>query len=155
MQVGEDIVKKLGRRLKFSNHETAKISWLVRNHMVPNDFQYMKLSTKRKWGLNPHFPDLLRVFKADASASIPAGRNKKPTLSAYKLGLGILEEIKKKPELAKPILSGYEVMKILKIKEGPHVGKALKLVEEAKLAGKISTKITAQKYLQRNKNLLK
>ncbi|MDP3740716.1 MAG: HD domain-containing protein, partial [bacterium] len=155
MQVGEEIAKKLCKRLKFSNHEADKIAWLVRNHMVPNDFKHMKLSTRRKWALNPHFLDLLRVFKADASASLPGKKGARPTLAAYKLGLKMIEDIKKQPMLTKPIISGNDVMNILKIKEGPLVGRALKLVEEAKLAGQISTKDQAAKYLLKQKGRIK
>ena len=67
---GEELTKKICDRLKFSRQESDKITWLVRNHMVPFDVTGMKLSTKRKWALHPHFPDLLKVYLADNAASL-------------------------------------------------------------------------------------
>jgi tRNA nucleotidyltransferase/poly(A) polymerase len=147
--VGEELVKKIAKRLKFSTHETARISWLVKNHMVPNDFVSMKLSTRRKWGLNLHFADLLKVYLADARASLPPSGKPDMNPKAYREGLKIMKEIASLPALARPIISGNDVMKILKIKEGPRVGEILKIVEEKKLAGEIKTKTEAIELLKK------
>lgn len=155
MRVGEEAVRKICKRLKFSRHETDKIGWLVRSHMVPNDFAHMRLGRRRHWGLQKHFPDLLKVYLADARASIPAGKKPDKNPRAYREGLKILKEIQARPALRVPLLTGHEVMKILRLKSGPLVGKAMRLVEDAKLAGRISTKAEAKIYLQRNKNLVK
>ena len=146
--VGAEMVKRLCKRLKFSGAEIEKIAWLVRYHLVPNDFVNMKLGTRRKWGLTPHFMDLLRVFRADVAASLRPSGKADPNPRGYREGLEILKEIKMKPELGKPILSGTEVMKFLRIKEGPLVGKVLRALEEKKLSGKIKTKDEAKKFLR-------
>jgi putative nucleotidyltransferase with HDIG domain len=153
--VGAEIAQKICSRLKFSSADTAKIAWLVKNHMVPHDFAQMKLSTRRKWGLNPYFSDLLRVYTADARAAIPAsGRvNKNP--QGLKEGLQILQEVKNTPALRKPLLSGKDVMKVLQIEPGPRVGKVLAFLEEKKLAGELATAAAALTFLKKNKKFLK
>ena len=153
--VGAELAKKICKRLRFSARDTDKIFWLTKNHMVPNDFVNMKLSTRRKWALAEHFSDLLRVYKADAGASLsPSGRaDKNPR--GYREGLMMQNEIKLNPALKKPIISGNEIMKTLKISPGILVGKILKVMEEKKLANKLRTKTDAVNFLKENKNYLK
>ena len=67
----------------------------------------------------------------------------------------MLEEIKRNPVLKKPIISGNEIMKALKISPGPVVGKILKVVEEKKLANKLRNTTDAMNFLKENKNYLK
>lgn len=153
--VGADIVKKICRRLKFSRAEEDKIAWLVRYHLVPNDFINMKLSTRRKWALLPYFRDLLLLHWADAAASLGTSGRGDVNPVGYREGYKILQEIEKSPILGKPILSGGEVIKILKIKPGPLVGKILRQVEEKKLEGQIKTKTQARNYLRVHKNKLR
>lgn len=150
-KVGAEIARKLCRRLRFGNADTEKIAWLVKNHMVPSDFANMKLSTRRKWGLSEHFSDLLRVYLADVSSSLrPSGRAETNPVG-YREGLKILQEIKSQPQLRVPLLSGNEIMKVMRIKEGPLVGKVLRFIEEKKLAGSLKTKSAALKFLRENK----
>ena len=149
--VGARLAEKICRRIKFSNLDTTKVAWLVKNHMVPFDFKRMKLATRRKWGLNPHFRDLLLLYLADVSASLPPSGRPNLNPEGYRQGLKILKELKEVPMLRKPLVSGREVMRILKIKEGPLVGQILKIIEEQKLAGKLVTKQGALTYLRRNK----
>lgn len=146
--VGAEIAVKICKRLKFSSADTEKIRWLVKNHMVPNDFKLMRVGTRRKWGLNKYFPELLKVYLADARASLhPDGKSERSP-EGYREGLKIFKEIQSRPELAKPLISGTEVMRILAIKEGPLVGKILRYVDEQKLAGKISTREAAAKLIK-------
>lgn len=153
--VGSQIAEKICKRLKFSTHDTQKIVWLVKNHLVPMDFHLMKLSTRRRWGLSPHFIELLQIFWADAKASIPASGKKEVYPKAYREGQKILEEIKKHPVLKKPLVSGNDIMKIFRIPSGPLVGKILKLIDEKKLASKLKTKSAAITFLKKNKKILR
>ena len=94
------------------------------------------------------------VHWADAAASLgPLGRGDTNPVG-YREGYKILKQLEKNPALTKPILSGNQVMKTLKIKPGPLVGKILKLIEEKKLDNKIKTKKAALEYLRKNKNNL-
>lgn len=152
--VGAEIAAKICKRLKFSSAETDKITWLVKNHMVPNDFALMRLARRRKWGLEPYFIELLQVYLADVRASLhPNGRyDRNPR--GYREGLRIMKEIKEKPFLKKPLLTGYDVMKALRIESGPQVGKVLRVIEEKKLSNAIKTKNDALNYLKKNSKTL-
>jgi len=150
-QEGSEIVKRVCGRLRFSKNDAEKIIWLVKSHMVPDEFINMRPGTRRRWGLSPYFGDLLAVHKADAIASLGPNGAASHDTRPYEQGLKILKEIKSRPELGRPIISGNDVMKILKIKSGPSVGKILRHIEEKKLAGKFSSKKQALDYLQKNK----
>ena len=151
-ETGAEIAKKICKRLKFSGAESDKIAWLVKNHMVLFEIDKMKLSTRRKWALTPYFADLLRLNTADSAAGLRPSGKAFNNSKILKLGQAALKEIKLTPSLSKPIVSGNDVMKILKIKPGPQVGKILKHLEEKKLANKIKTKDEALKYLKRKRN---
>ena len=152
-KVGSKLAVKICRRLKFSTSDTQKIAWLVENHLVPNDFGAMRVGTRRKWGLSPHFGTLLKVYLADAKASLPSmGRQ---NFRPYSMGFRILKEISRKPMLKVPLVSGTDIMKVLKIKEGPLVGKVLKILEQKKLAGKIKSRSEAINFLEKNNKYLK
>lgn len=148
-EAGEKIVVEMGKRLKFSGAEIAKIFWLVRSHMVPFDLPSMKLSTRRKWALAPFFPDLLLLNTADCWAGLrPSGRGFN-NAKFMKIAEEAIREMKIHPELKVPLLSGNEVMSALKIKSGPMVGKILKLIEEKKLANELKTKSEAVSFLKK------
>lgn len=148
---GAAIAEKICKRLKFSRADTEKITWLVKSHLVPNDFAAMRLGTRRKWGLNPHFPDLLRLFLADVRSALhPSGKGDENP-RGYREGFKILKEIAAKPQLKKSLLSGHDVMRILKMKEGPLVGKFLEQLEEKKLNNEIKTKSDAIKFLKKSR----
>ncbi len=148
--LGAEMAGRICKRLKFSKADTEKIAFLVKNHLVPNDFRQMRLGTRRKWGLSLHFADLLKLYKADARASLPPSGKPDTNPVAYREGLRILEEIKTHPELKKPLISGNEVMRILKIKEGPMVGKVLRFIEDKKLAGEIKNAKDALNFLEKH-----
>src|SRR3990167_1574954 len=141
-------LEKMDEGFEFSRQETDKIIWLVKNHMVPFDVAEMKLSTKRKWALHPYFADLLKLYAADNAASLrPSGKpNREPP--GYREWQRVLRNLARQPEMKKPLLTGDEVMKILKLKPGPDVGKVLKFLEEKKLAGKIKDKKAALEFLK-------
>ena len=151
-EAGAEMVKNIAKRLKFSKAEEDKITWLVRYHMVPFDLPSMKLSTRRKWAMQPFFEDLLRLNTADCQAGLRPNGKGFDNSHLVKIATNALKEIQTHPELTTPILSGNEVMKILKIKPGPIVGKILRVLEEKKLENKIKTKKAAIDFLKRNKN---
>ncbi|MCM8765748.1 MAG: HD domain-containing protein [Candidatus Omnitrophica bacterium] len=53
-------------------------------------------------------------------------------------------------EIVKPerLLNGHEVMRILKISPGPLVGKILRLLEEAQVEKKVSSKVEAEEFIK-------
>ncbi|MFH1598034.1 MAG: CCA tRNA nucleotidyltransferase [Patescibacteria group bacterium] len=146
VQKSVEISKKILKRLHFSRKESEKILWLVKYHHLLQSYDDMKLSTRRKWLLDPFFPDLLELAKADTEAT-PAIRWFKE-YKKIKAAMGAAH--KKFPKIPK-LISGKEVMKWCKIEEGPMVGKILAKVKEAQLAGKLKTKTEARNYVKKIK----
>jgi len=85
---------------------------------------------------------LLEVSYADSSSSYPKD------FELYDYAKALYERERKKPKPPKPLLDGFEVMKILNLKPGPAVGKAIKKLEDAQLIGKIKTKDEAEKFVK-------
>ncbi len=111
--VGADLARKICSRWKFSSRDTEKITWLVKNHMVPNDFSGMRIGRRRTWGLNPFFKDLLRVYLADARASLHPDGSVDKNPFGYREGLKILKDLQENKELQKPLLNVKDVMMIV------------------------------------------
>ena len=72
--VGAEMAKTICRRLKFSNHDTKNISWIIYNHMAIDDLPAMRPSHQQRMLGNPAFEDLLELHRVDAAASWRPGR---------------------------------------------------------------------------------
>ncbi len=162
--VGAKMTAQIVDRLKLSvfprkHHlhvDKDKLVFLVKHHMicVAGDFEQMRLSTLEKYFFNPdgRGAELLALSWADISATIPPSG--KPDFSLFKKMIDKLAEVKevieanqKEKELPH-LLSGEEIMEMLKIKPSPLVGKIKQHLRDLQLAGKLKTKQEAKKYLR-------
>ena len=150
VKLSAEMADKICRRLRLSKKEREKVVFLVREHLRHKDIKKMRLARQRAWAQHPWFPDLLLVWRADGEASY-IGERGKLDLSLYNYAKKLYQEELKRPKPPKPLLNGNEIMKILKIKEGPKVGEILEKLKEAQLEGKIKTKKEAENYLKKNK----
>lgn len=151
---GEKLARQAMQRLRFSNAEIDEISWYVKNHHVPFEIKNMRPAKKMVWALEPRFPNLLKIFRADSLASIPTdrkGRKQKPSLASYRAAQKILAQAQSHAEYRRPLVTGHDVMKALHIKPGPLVGKILRQVRDAQLAGNIASRNEAIQLLKNNK----
>ncbi|MFN3550215.1 MAG: HD domain-containing protein [Endomicrobiia bacterium] len=156
-----EISFKILKDLKFSNDEIKLVYEIIKNHMrvgsLFNNCQslteraYLKLFTETEKFLYL----LLIICLADRLSYevVPIEERKKyfknfqPIKKFIEFENLVLEKYKKykiKSSLPK-LINGYDVMKNLNISPGPTVGKILKLIEEAQILGKISTKNEAIK----------
>jgi len=150
-QRGADISKQIMKRLKFSNREIDDITWFVLHHHVPYELLKMRVSKQNAWLLEPRYTRLLKIYRADSLASIPTdkkGKKLKPSLHSYNYNIRALKKVGKKKELQKKLISGNDVIKIMKIAAGPMVGKYLAQVKDRQLAGKIKTRPEALEFLK-------
>ncbi len=144
------IASKVTRRYKFSNTERQMIVYLVKNHMEIASILKMNKLNKRKMMLDPRFPWLLKLFKADIMGTKPR------RFDLYNKNVILYEKIKSEyeKEQNKPnfklLLTGNDLMTQFNLKSGPKIGKILKKVEEAQLEDKIKTKNQAVKYIKNN-----
>lgn len=138
-----EIAKKILHRLKFPKKQIDEIYWMIEHHMMMVPLVTMTVARKRHWFLHPYFLNLLQLFKADAEGTTPTD------LSLYEKIYKLYQKhIKQVPKEPKPLLSGEEIMKYLKLKPGKKVGQKLNKIREMQLAGKIKTKKEAINFLK-------
>jgi len=148
---GANIAKSIAERLKLSSYMGAvdanQLHWLVKHHLVLSHgaAKDMRPSTIEYYFFND--PDLGRDLRmliwVDGAATLRPGRDRF-AMESYD---ALVERVKKMGakgnQLPKPLISGGEMMKALKLKPGPQVGKLLMDVREAQLSGSVKTKAQA------------
>lgn len=145
----EEILK----RLKFSNEFIEAVSWSIAQHMrIIHAFGNMSERKKEKLFLNPNIETLLEQTRVDLLASQkPDGST---DLSMYKEAVKLKEHLEKMPPKEKEqvkkfdLISGRDIMEILKIPSGPKVGEIKGKIEEAFLEGKISNRDEALEMIE-------
>jgi poly(A) polymerase len=142
--VGAEIASKILKRLKFSKKSIDKVSWLIKHHMMVVPLFEMPDDRKRHWFLHPWFPELLELYRADALGIKPTD------LSAYE-GLKKLyrHEIATLRLMPKQLLSGEDIMKIMKEKPGKRIGEIILDIRQKQLSGEITTKKDALAYISK------
>ncbi len=142
-----EITEKILKRLRFSRKEVEDITWLVKNHMVFFNIFKMRKAKVARLFFDERFEDLLALYKADTLGTIPL------KMKDYRAVEKFYHDFKKKmpPKLPK-LVSGQDVIKMFKIKEGKEVGEILKKVEDKQLKGEIKTKKEAREYLKKLKS---
>ncbi|MCM8782130.1 MAG: CCA tRNA nucleotidyltransferase [Candidatus Omnitrophica bacterium] len=138
-KVGAKLAQQLLKRLRFSNGEMKKIVYCVDNHMRVMNAMKMREATLKKLFLKDTFETELKLHKLDCIAS-------HNDLKVYKFLKRRYEEFKKRPVLPKPILNGYEIMK-MGFKEGPIIGKIQRDLVDRQLEGGIRTKGNAKEWV--------
>lgn len=146
---GAEIAKALMKRLKFDKKTSDKVVSLVKRHMDP----LFKLKTKEK-NLRKYIREvgdetiksILDLARADELGRLPP-KNEIPDL------IKRIKEIQDAPIKVqkKPVLTGKEIMELLKMKSGPEVGEVknflLDTQDEYAAEKKELTKETAEKLL--------
>ena len=150
-EVAIEIARKILNRLKFPNTSKKKILWLIHNHHLFDQFQEMKETRKLQYFDNPYFADLLKLHKADLLASLPNDlkNRKKAEEELYEIEAEYLLAHKEKhlPSHLPELLTGKEVMEILKIPAGEKIGQIKAQLRELQLEKQIKTKEEAGKWL--------
>lgn len=140
--VGADMAKKVLDRLQLPAKRRDKIAWLIKHHMMMLTFFEIDDKRKAYWYYNPWFLELLQLFWLDV-----AGTGN----SNFDLYDRIIDDYNKfldaHPRPKKPLLTGEEVMEILKIEPGERVGEALGMLHEKQLSKEVTTKEEAKSFL--------
>lgn len=157
--VGAEKAREIMERLKLSSAgvDVDKTVWLVSRHMIVTHTKKsaMKKTTLEKYFYNPQNPgqDLMKLMHADIEASIPmSGKSDFSGYIRLKKEVNSLKKTaRKKTELPKEILNGFEIMKTLNLPPGKQIGKIKELLREEQLKGKIQTKRHALAFLKKNR----
>jgi hypothetical protein len=119
---------------------------------VPFELSKMRPGKQVAWCLESRFENLLKIFRADSAATIPSdrrGRKGKLSDKYYLYALRQLKKARSHKSLNKPLISGNDVMRILRIPPGSKIGEVLSQMREMQLAGKIKTKEQALAQLKK------
>ncbi len=157
--LGAELTRKIFERLKLSSCaefpvNPEKVSWLVKHHLLllHGGIEEMKNNTIEKYFFNAKFDgqDLLKLFVADALASIP--KNGRPNLINFRKMLKRIEDLKKlskeKTRLPKSILDGHQIMENFNLAPGKQIGELLNILREEQLAGRVKNKKEGLKFLK-------
>ncbi|MBN1635556.1 MAG: CCA tRNA nucleotidyltransferase [Deltaproteobacteria bacterium] len=152
---GTRLVRSIARELTFAAKSCDILSGIVEHHMrlldlacqgdISNRAMHRFLKTTQGY-----VPEILVHALADAWATgkDPGYVGSRPDMErviskvwSYYLSTYLQQTLS-------PLIDGHDVMHILKIEPGPQIGACLKMVEEARAEGFVSTRIEALNYLQ-------
>lgn len=142
--VGADIATEILTRFNFPRKIIQRVHWLIEHHMMVVPLIEMNDGRRRHWFMQPGFPELLELYRADAMGIEPMD------LSLYhKVKKLYRHEIAKLKLMPKNLLSGDEIMKILNLQPGEKIGEIIKDLREKQLNGDLTTKKEAKNYLSK------
>jgi len=140
-KVGADVAEKILQRLKFPNRQADEIVTAVRHHMQFKDVKQMRKATLRRLLLRETFPLELELHRLDCLGS-------HGDLSHYDFLVEQAEELKKKPAMRPPLLTGDDLI-ALGVKPGPALGALLAEIREKQLADELKDKRQAKVWAKK------
>ena len=153
-KVGEEMVKEIGKRLRWGKETTRFVSRLVRYHLRPFYLKesFLKGELKRR-GIANFWRDCGDIAPYLFLLSIADARASGDTDEDINALLETIKEITnfRKGELGtkriRPLLNGNEIMELLNIGPGRIVGVIKESLEEAQMTGIVKTKEEAKKFV--------
>jgi len=157
--MGARMSKEIGRRLRLSNQQSQRLSFLVRHHMRIADLPRMGRGKQIRFlsegevqeastlpGRYPLFFDLLQVLVADCEASAHRSTGWEPILQET---IRVMDHIERICGLqrAREIIDGHD-LRDLGLNPGPRLGRILNHVHDRILAGHITTREDAFAFAQ-------
>jgi poly(A) polymerase len=137
-KIGADMAGEIMRRLRFPRKDIEQVMKAVRCHMQFKDAPQMRKSTLRRLLMRETFPLEIQLHRLDCLGS--HGR-----LDVYNYLLEQAEELKKKPRIRPPLLTGNDLI-AMGMKPGPAMGKLLAEIREKQLQDELKTKAQARKW---------
>jgi poly(A) polymerase len=140
-QVGASIAEQVGRRLKLSNSERERITWLVRFHQYLGEARRMRESKLKRMLAEPGIDELLDLHRADALATTGD-----PSQVDY--CREYLAHPPSGPINPPPLLTGHDLVRH-DLKPGPQFKVLLDRVRELQLEGHVQSKREALEWVDR------
>ena len=139
-KVGADIAKEICERLRMSTRDTARIEWIVGQHMRVSTVKEMRESKLKRLVREEGFSELLELFRIDCLSS-------HDRLDTYEWLRDYAENLS--PEEAKPppLLRGHDLIE-MGYKPGPEFSKILTAVEDKQLEGELTSPEQAREYVR-------
>ncbi|MBN3039376.1 MAG: CCA tRNA nucleotidyltransferase [Candidatus Omnitrophica bacterium] len=140
-KAGAQISDNILKRLRFSNKDRKDIVSCIENHMRMMEAPKMRESTLIRLFCRPTFDTELELHRIDCLAS-------HKDLSVWRFLQRKYRGFKKAVQIPKPLLDGYELIKI-GFTPGPIFGKIHRQLIDQQMEGKIKNKSQAQKWVCR------
>jgi poly(A) polymerase len=140
-KVGAELAERILQRLRFPKKQIVEIVACVRNHMQFKDVKQMRKATLRRLLLRDTFPLELELHRLDCLGS-------HGNLDHYEFLLAQAEELKKKPTIRPPLLTGGDLIK-LGLKPGPPLGALLDEIREKQLQDELKTPRQAKAWAKK------
>jgi len=138
-KLGAEMSKDICERLRMSTHDTARIEWLVGQHMRVATAKEMRESKLKRLVREEGFSELLELFRIDCLSS----HNRLDTYEWLREYSENLSPEEAKPE---PLLRGTDLIE-MGYKPGPRFSEILTTVEDKQLEGELSSADEAREYV--------
>ncbi len=139
-KVGAEMSKVICRRLRMSNEESERITWLVANHMRIACAQEMRESKRKRLVREEGFEELLDLMRLDC---LGCHRD----LSLYDWLKDYAEKLPKKVARPELLVNGKDLI-ALGYAPGPQFKEILVTLEDLQLENQLSTNEEALAYIQ-------
>jgi poly(A) polymerase len=145
--IGRQMIKRISQRFKISTKESDALERMVLWHLRPGYLADFKMPTPR--AIFRYFRDtgqegisVLLISLADQRATRGPLTNDKSREHHEKIIMDLIDHYFKSREEKKPprLITGFDLIRRLRLKPSPLFGKILTKVEEAQAIGKIRTK---------------
>jgi poly(A) polymerase len=140
-KVGAVLAEKILRRLRFPKKQIEEIVACARQHMQFKDVKQMRKATLRRLLMRKTFPLELELHRLDCLGS-------HAQLDLYGFLLEQAEELKKRPAIRPPLLTGDDLIKS-GIKPGPAMGALLAEIREKQLQDELKTPRQARAWVKK------
>jgi poly(A) polymerase len=140
-KVGAEMAEKILERFRFPRKQIDEIVACVRQHMQFKDVKQMRKATLRRLLLRETFPLELELHKLDCLGS-------HGDLELYDFLIEQAEELKKKPQIRPPLLTGEDLIE-LGMKPGPKMGVLLHEIRDKQLADELKTRREAKAWAKK------
>ncbi|MFQ5687643.1 MAG: CCA tRNA nucleotidyltransferase [Candidatus Scalindua sp.] len=135
--IGADMSEKICERLRMSNAEKERVTWLVKMHLYLRHAQQMRISKLKRLFAHEGYPELAELYKADSLASTG-------DLEDYNFCQNMFEELQEEEIKPEPLITGNDLI-AMGLKPGPIFSKILDAIKDEQLEQKITTKEEALK----------
>ncbi len=140
VELGASMAEAVCGRLRMSRASTERVVALVRDHLLFKDVPGMRPARLRRLLAEPHFAELLQLYKADVAAC-HGNFSALPRIAAMRRELG------RKALIPPPLLRGEDVL-ALGVPSGPRVGELLREAADLQLEGGFLDRAAALAWLK-------
>ncbi len=139
-KVGADMAADICERLRMSNADTARVVWLVGQHMRVSAVKEMRASKLKRLVREDGFPELLELFRIDCASS--HGR-----MDTYEWLRDRAAELGPDEVRPNPLITGNDLIE-MGIKPGPLFSEILHAVEDLQLEGALTSRDEALAHVR-------